>query len=214
MRTKQVLLSLTLGLVVVFFLLTSGWVVAVAAGLLTTLGTRWGLATYHRTRYWLGRGSKGFHTERCPNCNRDRHRLGGDWMLRCRKCGWAPGYPLVRWLLYSVPAVQFRRSVSSSGAFAAGAAAAALATGSTSTSAAAPTVLAPGLPGASDVVLVVSAVLVVAGAVAWLLRPRRRYCASCGQDLGRRDVPNTCPRCGSNRFTTDDPGAGLNININ
>lgn len=33
------------------------------------------------------------------------------------------------------------------------------------------------------------------------------YCAACGQFLGRGEKPSMCERCGSNRMTTDDPGA-------
>lgn len=33
------------------------------------------------------------------------------------------------------------------------------------------------------------------------------YCAACGQMLGRGEKPGRCDRCGSNRVTTNDPGA-------
>ena len=34
--------------------------------------------------------------------------------------------------------------------------------------------------------------------------PVKMYCMNCGQYLGT-DEPDKCPRCGSNRFTTEDP---------
>lgn len=36
---------------------------------------------------------------------------------------------------------------------------------------------------------------------------QKYYCASCGQFLGRGSPNGSCPRCGSNRHTTSDPGA-------
>ena len=35
------------------------------------------------------------------------------------------------------------------------------------------------------------------------------FCADCGQYIG--DKPARCDRCGCNRYTTDDPGAGATI---
>jgi len=40
--------------------------------------------------------------------------------------------------------------------------------------------------------------------VGMIVSPLKYYCMNCGQYLGN-DEPNKCPRCGSNRFTTQDP---------
>ncbi len=50
----------------------------------------------------------------------------------------------------------------------------------------------------------------VCAAVAHLFLPKQTfyqqdyYCAACGQYLG--SAPERCDRCGSNRYTTEDPG--------
>lgn len=72
----------------------------------------WLFATVGRTRYWLARGSGRSTGRSCPGCGRWIRRLSGDWYLECKRCGWKPGLPIVRWLTHSVPSRQFRRSVS------------------------------------------------------------------------------------------------------
>jgi DNA-directed RNA polymerase subunit RPC12/RpoP len=39
------------------------------------------------------------------------------------------------------------------------------------------------------------------------------YCAKCGQYLGQGERPGSCDRCGSNRLTTEDPGAGDAVRV-
>lgn len=217
MYTKQVLGSVALAAVAGFFLLSSGAGVAVggAGALLTYFLARWGWATFHRTRYWLDRGTQGHHSETCPDCNRDRYRMSGDWVLRCHRCGWVSGYPVLRWFYRSVPAVQFRRTVSPLGAFVSGIAITLLAGRSDGLSGPSGGVTLPALPlpSAGDILFSIGVVCAGALLVAWLLRPRQYYCAKCGQDLGRGDPPDTCPRCGSNRFTNEDPGVAQKIEL-
>jgi Zn finger protein HypA/HybF involved in hydrogenase expression len=58
--------------------------------------------------------------------------------------------------------------------------------------------------------VIVLAVLVV---ILWDALPKKHYCKNCGQDLGKGDPPETCPKCGSNRFTREDPGVGKAVKI-
>lgn len=51
------------------------------------------------------------------------------------------------------------------------------------------------------------------GFVLLYLSVRKWYCAQCGQFLGKGDQPSGCERCGSNRVTTDDPGAGEAVRV-
>lgn len=51
------------------------------------------------------------------------------------------------------------------------------------------------------------------GAVLLYLEYRKWYCEQCGQVLGTGDKPNRCNRCGSNRVTTRDPGAGEAVRV-
>lgn len=36
----------------------------------------------------------------CPNCHRNRRRYDNDRFLKCHRCGWVIGYPVLRWLRY------------------------------------------------------------------------------------------------------------------
>lgn len=185
----------------------------IAAAALSYLVVRWVLAVIQRTRYWLSRGTRGVYSEYCPNCEQQRHRMAGDWILTCRRCGWKSGKPVLRWLVQSVPAIQFKRSVSRTGAFVAGAAIAALVLSPTRQATApspSPSVFPglPSLPSSGQIVGFGAALLILVAVIIWIMRPRQYYCRNCGQDLGRGDPPEACPKCGSNRFTTDDPGVG------
>lgn len=80
-------------------------------GVCVYVGLRWGLAWIVRTHHWRDRGSYNVDKEKCPNCNAYRYRQSGDWVLRCHECGWTAGWPIVRWITKSVPAVQLRRTV-------------------------------------------------------------------------------------------------------
>lgn len=84
---------------------------AIPVFLLGYVGTRILFATVYRTKHWFPRGTRGFYYRQCPNCNRDRYRKSGDWILRCHRCGWVVGLPALRWLIHSVPSVQLRRSI-------------------------------------------------------------------------------------------------------
>jgi len=87
-------------------------VTAVAGGAVVYVLLRTLLATLFRTRYWLRRGTRGAYWQRCGDCGQQVHRVSGDWILTCHRCGWTVGRPLVRWVRYSVPARQFQRSIS------------------------------------------------------------------------------------------------------
>lgn len=56
--------------------------------------------------------------------------------------------------------------------------------------------------------------MIVIGGMMFYLAIRKWYCAACGQFLGRGSKPSRpCNRCGSNRFTSQDPGAGDTVRI-
>lgn len=219
MYTRQVIGSLVVSLGFGYLSLISGYngIAVMAVVVLSYLVIRWVWATLHRTRYWLSRGTEGIYTEYCPNCEQDRYRVSGDWILTCHKCGWKPGLPVLRWIVRSVPAVQFRRSVSRTGAFAAGASLSVLLTTQPrgASSFGLPTVSPsnPNLPSVEQVALLGVIVLAFIAAILWAMWPRQYYCANCGQDLGRGDPPESCPKCGSNRFTNEDPGVGKKLRI-
>jgi len=88
-----------------------GTLAAAAAALVAYIIVRWILAWAFRVRYWYRNGTRGAYHEWCPNCDARRHRLGGDWLLTCRRCGWRPGPPVVRWITRSVPVRQLRRTI-------------------------------------------------------------------------------------------------------
>jgi len=221
MYTRQIIGAVGISGIVGFWLLNIGSsALVVGAGSVTTYYlVRWIWATFHRTRYWLPTGTKGTYSERCPNCRSGRHRMSGDWLLECKKCGWKPGLPVLRWLYRSVPAVQFRRSVSKIGAFAVGASTTVLLSSRPETAGGPPlslpdvTLALPGLPGEGEIVLFISAIVVVVGVLLWMMQPRQYYCKKCGQDLGKGDPPEVCPKCGSNRFTNQDPGVAQKIEL-
>lgn len=84
--------------------------VAIAAAVVAYSVVRWLLAWAYRTRFWVRQSGRGHRVE-CPNCHARRHRIGGDWVLQCKKCGWKAGWPIVRWVTRSVPARQLRRTI-------------------------------------------------------------------------------------------------------
>lgn len=221
MYTVQHIGSLVGSLGVGYLCFASGYngIAVIAAAVLTYFIVRWSWASYHRTRYWLSRGTKGVHTEYCPNCERDRHRTSGDWILKCHECGWKPGIPVLRWAVRSVPVIQFRRSISRVGAFAAGVSITTMLFSQTKSTAptfplfppSSPAV--PNLPSYQQVALFGVVILLMVGAILWMMRPRQYYCRNCGQDLGRDEQPDMCPKCGSNRFTEEDPGVGEKVRV-
>lgn len=87
-----------------------GAVVLIAGAVLAYLGIRWTIAWLARVRYWVRRGGR--RRARCPDCGQRIRRLGGDWIMTCRRCDWRAGWPLMRWFTRSVPARQLVRTVS------------------------------------------------------------------------------------------------------
>lgn len=70
-------------------------------------------SVFFRTRYWRSRSARyaGARTE-CNNCGQVIRRQRGDWVLQCKRCGWRPSVPGLRWITHSIPAKQFARSIS------------------------------------------------------------------------------------------------------
>lgn len=64
-----------------------------------------------RVRYWYRRGTQGRKTWKCPNCRSHRYRVGGDFVPHCYQCDWRPGFPVLRWVRYSVFAQQAWRTL-------------------------------------------------------------------------------------------------------
>lgn len=214
MYMKQVLLSAFAAFGITTVAVLSGLPLypAIAILGLSFILSRWTLSTFGRTRYWLDRGTGGVYTARCPNCNSNRYRLSGDWILTCRSCGWKPGFPVLRWFTQSVPAIQFRRSIDPLGSFLVGVLLTFLVTNWPKTvRPPSLTIQYPTFPELEQVVQAL-AVLILMSILVWLaLRPRDTYCRNCGQYLGRGKPEEVCPKCGSNRFTHEDPGVGLKI---
>lgn len=218
MYRKQIAAALGLGLLVGVYLtgVDASWAVVISGVLATIILLRWLFATTGRVRYWKSRSNRHYRKE-CPNCNGQRHRLHGDWILTCGQCGWRPGLPVLRWFQYSIPAIQFRRSASSLQAFLFGVSATVLALRMpASLEFTVPVVLVGTvLPNQDQILLFVVAVFVVFIAIAYALRPRRWYCQKCGQDrgTGKPSRNNPCPNCGSNRVTTEDPGVADKVQV-
>lgn len=74
-----------------------------------------------------------------------------------------------------------------------------------------------GIIGGSELnsmeVMMVGAAAFAVGIFLVYMDVRKWYCAACGQFLGRGDRPSRCERCGSNRVTTEDPGAGDAVRV-
>lgn len=71
----------------------------------------------------------------------------------------------------------------------------------------------PNLPSSEEFAIFGLLLLGLIIAILWALRPRQYYCRNRGQDLGRGDPPDRCPKCNSNRFTHEDPGVGEKLRI-
>jgi len=82
---------------------------AFSIGLIVFVVTRYSLAVVGRTRYWYYRGGR--QRYHCPNCNKARRRLSGDWIMRCRSCGWTPGIPGLRLLTRGAHIGAMRHSI-------------------------------------------------------------------------------------------------------
>lgn len=172
------------------------WLGSVFYGVAAFAVARIGLAVVGRTRYWVARGTKGVHTEHCPKCHGSRYRSRGDWILTCHRCGWRPGWPGVRWLTRSVPAIQSKRTLDEYDWLAAIGLIA--------------TLLGYGIPGLADVDLpsldsrwlLLPIMIAIVVLVAWAAgqRPPTWECQQCGEQLEREHKPAGCPMCGSGWF--------------
>ena len=221
MYTRQVLGSLVVAGVVGYVSLVSGTqiVAVLSIAVVSFFAVRWTWATVGRTQYWVSRGTKGVYHEHCPDCRSRRYRTSGDWILTCHKCGWKPGLPIVRWVTRSVPGIQFRRSVTRTEAFVAGVFSTVLLLRPPHSLALprvgvqSPEFGLPAFPSGQEVLLSLVVLFMVVVAVLLALRPRKTYCANCGQYLGRGEPDENCGKCGSNRFTHEDPGVGEKMRI-
>jgi len=112
MRTGQVLVALATALLASVVVDGAGYsglpavlIVPVVYGAVRVL---W--ATIARTRYWYNRDGNAV-PRHCPECDQYLYAMKGDWFVRCHRCGWIKGKPVVRWVRYSTPAIMFRRSI-------------------------------------------------------------------------------------------------------
>lgn len=184
--------------------------IAVSVATLTFFSVVWIWATVGRVRYWRPRGGR--NSEQCPNCKAQRHRLGGDWILECKKCGWRAGWPFLRHITHGVIGAQAQRTVSARGAFLVGAATALILTGGSTISDGnlVPESLATGtniLSALEQIGLAVIGLLLMLLVIYLITRPSNKWCEDCGFDVGT-DPPDQCPNCGFNVFTEDKPPAG------
>lgn len=60
---------------------------------------------------------------------------------------------------------------------------------------------------------VIGIVLFAVGYLAAQAKWQQWYCSACGQKVGQGEKPDRCQRCGSNRLTTSDPGAGQKVRV-
>jgi uncharacterized protein YkwD len=107
----QIALALTGALTVAYWLVSvgEGPLTAGLTGVVMYFSLRWLIAWLYRIEYWHSRdGNRG---RNCPECGQYIYRKRGDWMLKCYRCGSTVGFPAVRWLRHSVPAVQLKRTV-------------------------------------------------------------------------------------------------------
>lgn len=190
--------------------LSAGITIALAAATLTFFTVVWTWATVGRVRYWRPRGGR--NSEQCPNCRARRKRLGGDWVLECKKCGWRAGWPFLRHITHGVIGVQAQRTVSAGGAFLIGAAAVLILTGDATVSGGIPVTEVPSTEAnlgsiLEQAVLAVIALLFALLVVYLVTRPSNQWCENCGFDVGT-DPPTNCPNCGFNVFVEEKPPAG------
>lgn len=212
MRRRQALISAIAAAAVGYLTLSAGRTTALAVAILTFFGITWTWATVGRVRYWRPRG--GYQTERCPSCNAGRKRLGGDWVLECKTCGWKAGWPLLRNLTHGVIGVQARRGISRRGAFLVGGAVAVLAFGG---SAASDPPGGPNVPSfgiidqmgaiVQQAVMALGGLAILALVIYIAIQPPKQWCENCGFAVGR-EQPDKCPNCGFNVFTKEKPPAG------
>jgi len=210
MKRVQMTVGMIAATVAGIVALSASMTIAVAAATLTFFGVVWTWATVGRVRYWRPRAGR--HSEQCPNCHARRNRLGGDWVLECKKCGWRAGWPFLRHITHGVIGVQAQRTVSAGGAFLVGAAAALILTGDATISGGIPVTEIPSTEAdlgsiLEQVALAVIALLLALLGAYLITRPSNKWCENCGFDVGT-DSPDQCPNCGFNVFTKDKPPAG------
>lgn len=107
----QIATGVAVALVVIILSVNTGLqsFYAIVAGVLGYMLTRWILAWVFRIRYW--KRQKSAYSKRCSNCGNRIRRLRGDWVLECKRCGWRPNFPVLRWFTHSVPIIQLKRTV-------------------------------------------------------------------------------------------------------
>ena len=108
----QIALSLVAALAGETYLHDQGYrsAVAVLAGIIIYIAVRWGIAWTFRTKFWYRHGGNRNNGDSCPNCGQYIYRFERDWILRCGRCGWTAGWPVLRWFTKSVPSQQLRRT--------------------------------------------------------------------------------------------------------
>jgi hypothetical protein len=113
MYWRQVAVAAILGISASYFLWAEGFSLSVSAAVavLVYFAVRWFIAWLYRIRYWYRRGTRGIYTRSCPDCGQYIYRKSGDWIIKCHRCGWTAGLPVVRWFTNSVPSIQLRRTV-------------------------------------------------------------------------------------------------------
>lgn len=107
----QIAVALFGALAAGYYLLQQNQTVVVIAlsAILVYLSIRWLVAWLFRVRYWTN--TAGYESRSCPNCGQYIHRLQGDLIMTCKRCGWKPGWPGIRWFTDSVFVSQLRRTV-------------------------------------------------------------------------------------------------------
>ena len=113
MYWRQIAVAVLLGLSASYILWAEGYALSVSAAVavLVYFAVRWFIAWAFRVRYWYRRGTRRIYTKSCPDCGQYIYRKSGDWVLKCHRCGWTAGLPIIRWLTNSVPSIQLRRTV-------------------------------------------------------------------------------------------------------
>lgn len=107
----QILAALINALVIAYVTLSAGYSLgtAVVICILVYISSRWMIAWLFRIRHW--HHTDGSDSQSCPSCDQYIYRKSGDWILTCHRCGWRPGIPVVRWVVYSLPIQQLRRTI-------------------------------------------------------------------------------------------------------
>lgn len=112
MRWGQLGVALAFAIAAAWYVyLSTGIVTSSAIAAITFIIVRWTFSIYYRIKYHVHFADK--RSTKCRGCRKRIWKIKGDWMLECKECGWKPGWPVLRWLLHSVPARQFRRTLAS-----------------------------------------------------------------------------------------------------